>query len=34
MDRNATLKLTAKDKAAAKQASLGVHGMTQADGRV
>lgn len=33
MDRNATLRLTKKDKAAAKKATLGVHGMTQKDGR-
>ena len=34
MKRDASLRLTAKDKAAAKEASLGVHGMVQADGRV
>ena len=33
MDRNATLTLTKKDKQAAKKATLGVHGMTQKDGR-
>jgi hypothetical protein len=33
MDRNATLTLTKKDKRAAKKATLGVHGMTQKDGR-
>ncbi len=33
MDREATLTLTKKDKAAAKKATLGVHGMTQKDGR-
>lgn len=32
MDRNATLRLTAKDKQAAKQATLGIHGTVQADG--
>jgi hypothetical protein len=32
MDRNATLKLTKKDKQAAKKATLGVSGMVQADG--
>lgn len=33
MDRNASLTLTKKDKLAAKKATLGVHGMTQKDGR-
>jgi hypothetical protein len=33
MDRNATLALTKKDKRAAKKATLGTHGMVQADGR-
>lgn len=33
MDRNATLTLTKKDKAAAKKATLGTHGMVQKDGR-
>jgi hypothetical protein len=32
MNRNATIRLTAKDKAAAKRATLGTHGMVQADG--
>lgn len=32
MDRNATIKLTAKDKQAAKAATLGVYGTTQRDG--
>jgi hypothetical protein len=33
MDREASLTLTKKDKAAARKATLGVHGMTQNDGR-
>jgi hypothetical protein len=33
VNRNATLKLTKKDKLAAKKATLGTHGMRQADGR-
>ncbi len=33
MDRNATLTLTKKDKAAAKKATLGTNGMMQKDGR-
>jgi hypothetical protein len=33
MDRNATLKLTKKDKLAAKKATLGTHGIVQKDGR-
>jgi hypothetical protein len=32
MNRNASIKLTAADKQAAKAATLGVHGMTQRDG--
>lgn len=32
MDRNATLKLTAKDKQAAKAATLGTFGILQRDG--
>lgn len=33
MDRYATMKLTKKDKAAAKAATLGTDGMIQKDGR-
>lgn len=32
MDRNATIRLTEKDKQSARQATLGVHGSIQADG--
>lgn len=32
MNRNATIKLTAADKEAAKRATLGTHGTIQADG--
>jgi hypothetical protein len=32
MDRNATIRLTAKDKQAAKRATLGTHGTVQRDG--
>lgn len=32
MNRNATIRLTAADKAAAKAATLGTHGTVQADG--
>jgi hypothetical protein len=32
MKRDATLRLTAKDKQAAKRATLGIHGTVQADG--
>lgn len=33
MDRNASITLTKKDKAAAERASLGTHGIVQKDGR-
>lgn len=33
MDRDATIRLTKRDKRAAKQATLGTHGMVQKDGR-
>jgi hypothetical protein len=32
MNRNATIRLTAKDKAAARAATLGTHGTIQRDG--